>query len=111
MTPTEQQQLEAHSRATSAFIDLANRLAKQEGQDIKIVSAALMAASGIYATFVAAGNDGFLAPGGVDKVAAVYKNNLAYIQERKREELLAQGKTPKRVGVSEERNAGPVDET
>jgi hypothetical protein len=105
MNDTEQQQLEAHSKATSAFIDLANKLSKQEGQDMKLVSAALMAASGIYATFVAAGHDGFLAPGGVEKVATVYKNNLAYIQDRKREEIEAQGKTPKRVGVPEERAA------
>jgi len=105
MNDTEQQQLEAHGKATSAFIDLANQMSKQEGQDMKLVSAALMAASGIYATFVAAGNEGFLAPGGVERVATVYKNNLSYIQERKREEIEAQGKTPRRVGVPEERDA------
>lgn len=90
--PTQQQQIAAHNRATSAFIELANKLAKEEGQDVKIVSAALMAASGIYATFITAGNDGFLQPGGVDKVAEMYKNNLAYIQQRKQQELKAQGK-------------------
>lgn len=105
MNDTEQQQLEAHSKATSAFIDLANTLSKEDGQDMKLVSAALMAASGIYATFVAAGNEGFLAPGGIEKVATVYKNNLTYIQERKQEEIQAQGKTPRRVGVPEERAA------
>ncbi|MEM1080859.1 MAG: DUF3144 domain-containing protein, partial [Pseudomonadota bacterium] len=80
------QQIEAHNRATAAFIDLANSMAKEEGQDAKIVSAALMAASGVYATFIAAGNDGYLGAGGVDKVASLYKNNLSYIQQRKREE-------------------------
>lgn len=103
MSDIDQQQLEAHGKATSAFIDLANKLSKEDGQDMKLVSAALMAASGIYATFVAAGNDGFLAPGGVEKVATVFKNNLLYIQDRKREEIQAQGKTPRRVGVVEER--------
>jgi len=95
MNEEQQKQLEAHSRATAAFIDLANDLAKQEGQDVKIVSAALMAASGIYATFITAGNEGYLSSGGVDKIASVYKNNLGYIQERKKEELKAQGKEPK----------------
>ncbi|GAB4168338.1 MAG: hypothetical protein Kow0020_01600 [Wenzhouxiangellaceae bacterium] len=101
MDEKQKQQIEAHGRATTAFIDLANKLAKEPGQDPKVVSAALMAASGIYATFVAAGNDGFLAPSGVDKVASIYKHNLAYIQERKRDELVAQGKEPRQVGVSE----------
>ena len=106
MNETEQQQLAAHSRATSTFIEMANKMAKEEGLDMKIVSAALMAASGIYATFVAAGNEGYLAEGGVDKVAAVYKNNLAYIQERKQEELKAQGKTARPVGKPGEEMPG-----
>ena len=59
-------------------------MANEEGQDIKMISAALMAASGVYATFMAAGNQGFLAPNGIDRVAEVYKNNLAYIQQRKK---------------------------
>jgi len=95
MNEIKQKQLAAHNRATTAFIDLANKLAKEEDQDVKIVSAALMAASGIYATFTTAGNEGVLAPSGVDKVAEMYKNNLAYIQDRKKQELKAQGKEPK----------------
>ena len=94
----QQQQIAAHNRATAAFIELANSLAKEEGQDAKIVSAALMAASGVYATFIAAGNDGYLGAGGVDKVASMYKNNLSYIQQRKRDELKAQGKVAKPLG-------------
>ena len=96
---TEQnEQIAAHNRATAAFITLANELAKEEDQDPKIVSAALMAASGVYATFIAAGNDGYLGAGGVDKVASLYKNNLSYIQQRKRDELKAQGKEAKPLG-------------
>jgi hypothetical protein len=87
----QQQQIEAHNKATERFVQLANTMANEEGQDIKMISAALMAASGIYATFMAAGNQGFLAPGGVERVAQVYKNNLGYIQERKKQELEAQG--------------------
>jgi len=100
----QQKQLEAHNRATTAFIDLANKLAKEEGQDVKIVSAALMAASGIYATFIAAGNNGFLAPSGVDKIAQMYKNNLGYVQKRKQEELKAKGIEPKPLGTDTKGN-------
>ena len=98
MNEQQQKQLQAHNRATSAFIELANELAKQEDLDPKIVSAALMASSGIYATFTTAGNQGYLAPGGVEKVAEMYKNNLGYIQERKKEELKAQGLEAKPLG-------------
>ena len=103
----KEQQIDAHNRATAAFIDLANELAKQDDQDPKIVSAALMAASGVYATFIAAGNDGYLAPGGVDKVATLYKNNLSYIQQRKQDELKAQGKVVKPIGESDKPVAAP----
>lgn len=98
----QRKQLEAHNRATTAFIDLANKLAKEEGQDVKIVSAALMAASGIYATFITAGNKGYLAPSGVDKIATMYKNNLGYVQERKQQELKAQGIEAKPLGTDAE---------
>jgi len=87
----KQKQIDAHNKATERFVKLANEMANDEGQDIKMISAALMAASGVYATFMAAGNQGFLAPGGVERVAQVYKNNLGYIQERKKQELEAQG--------------------
>jgi len=91
----QQKQIEAHNKATERFIKLANKMANEEGQDIKMISAALMAASGVYATFMSAGNQGFLAPGGVERVSEVYKNNLGYIQERKKQELEAQGLEPK----------------
>lgn len=98
----QQKQLAAHNRATTAFIDLANKLAEEEDQDVKIVSAALMAASGIYATFITAGNKGFLAPSGVDKIAEMYKNNLGYVQERKKQELKAKGIEAKPLGIDKE---------
>ncbi len=91
----QQKQIDAHNQATSEFIELANQMVNDRGFDSKLVSAALMAASGVYATFIAAGNQGFLAQGGVDKVAEMYKNNLNYIQQRKKEELEAQGLQPK----------------
>ncbi len=108
MSEEKQKQIEAHNKATDEFVQLANRMANEDGLDIKMVSAALMAASGVYATFMAAGNQGFLAPGGVERVAEVYKRNLAYIQERKKEELEAQGLQPKPVAqVKAEAESGP----
>jgi len=74
-----------HNHCTSKFIELANEL-KDQGHDPRLVSAALMAASGIYATFVTAGNSGGLQPSGVDKVVMMYRRNLEHIQERKKAE-------------------------
>ena len=76
---------EDHNACTSRFIKLANEM-KGEGFDIQLISAAMMAASGIYATYVSAGNKGGLQPSGVDKVVNMYRRNLEHIQERKREE-------------------------
>jgi len=78
-------QRESHNECTTKFIDLANEL-KDQGHDPQVISAALMAASGIYATFITAGNAGGLQPSGVDKVVLMYRRNLEYIQERKKAE-------------------------
>jgi hypothetical protein len=75
-----------HQYCTEKFIDLANEL-KDEGMSVQLVSAALMAASGIYATYTAAGNTGALEPSGVDKVVNLYRKNLEFIQDRKKQEL------------------------
>jgi len=48
---------ENQKQCTQKFIALANEL-KDQGQDPKLVSSALMMASGIYVTYVAAGNEG-----------------------------------------------------
>ena len=76
---------ENHNHCTNKFIGLANEL-KEQGYEPKLVSAALMASSGIYATYVAAGNAGGLEPSGVDKVVMLYRRNLEHIQERKKQE-------------------------
>jgi hypothetical protein len=80
---------EQHQYCTHRFIDLANEL-KGEGLSIELISAALMSASGVYATYSAAGNSGALEPSGVDKVVEMYRANLEHIQERKKEELTQQ---------------------
>ncbi|HMA98863.1 MAG TPA: hypothetical protein VKO38_05350 [Wenzhouxiangella sp.] len=96
----KQKQMDAHNQAMSEFIQMANSMVNDKGFDMKLVSAAMMAASGVYATFTAAGNEGFLAEGGVDRVADMYKKNLAYIQKRKKEELESKGLTPKPMAVA-----------
>ena len=76
---------ENHDHCTKKFIELANEL-KDAGYEPGLVSAALMASSGIYATYVTAGNTGGLEPSGIDKVVMMYRRNLEHIQERKRKE-------------------------
>jgi len=77
---------ENHDLCTRKFIDLANSL-KDEGHPVQLVSAALLAASGIYLTFATAGNAGALEPSGVDKAVAMFRRNLEHIQARKKSEL------------------------
>jgi len=105
----KQKQIDAHNQATNEFIELANQMVNERGFDRNLVSAALMAASGVYATFIAAGNQGFLADNGVEKVATMYKNNLNYIQKRKQEDLEAQGLQPKPLGEIQGDAQNPTD--
>ena len=79
----------SHNHCTHKFIELASEL-KDQGYDPQIISAALMAASGIYATYITAGNTGGLQPSGVDKVVMMYRRNLEHIQERKKAEKEAE---------------------
>ena len=76
---------EKHNHCTHKLIDLANELG-EEGYDTQLISAALMSASGIYSTFITAGNTGGLQPSGVDKVVMMYRRSLEHIQERKKAE-------------------------
>ena len=46
-----------------------------------------MTASGIYATYVGAGNAGALEASGVEKVVNLYRNRLESIQESKKAQL------------------------
>jgi len=76
-----------HKHCTNKFIELANQL-RHEEIDSTLVSGALMTASAIYATFVAAGNEGALEPSGVDKIVDLYRRTLEHHQELKRAEML-----------------------
>jgi len=91
---TEQSKpMEEYNELVGRFVRLANGM-KDEGKPIEMISAALMSASGIYATFVAAGNEGFLKTGGVNKITEVYRNNLLNVQRVKQAEAQAQGSSP-----------------
>jgi hypothetical protein len=77
---------EKHQHCTNKFIELANQL-KDENIDPSLVSGALMTASGVYATFVAAGNTGALEPSGVDKIVELYRRTLEHHQKVKKAQL------------------------
>lgn len=77
---------EQHKMATNKFIDLANEL-KNQDLDPALISGAMMTASSIYATYVAAGNKGALEPSGVDKVVDLYRRTLEHFQKVKRDGL------------------------
>ncbi|MEQ8804043.1 MAG: DUF3144 domain-containing protein [Haliea sp.] len=81
---------EKHSQCMERFIELANTM-KNDGVPTRVVSAALMTASGVYATYSVAGNEGGLNASGVDKVTAAYKQNLENVQRAKREQANAAG--------------------
>lgn len=81
-----------HRYCTNKFIELANQL-KDEKIDPALVSGALMTASGVYATFVAAGNQGALEASGIDKVVAVYRRTLEHHQKVKKAQLQQESKT------------------
>ena len=70
---------EKHMYCTNKFIELANEL-KKEDIDNVTVSGSLMTASCIYATYVAAGNNGALESGGIDKVVQLYRRTLEHHQ-------------------------------
>ncbi len=76
---------ELHHECMNRFIGFANEM-KDEGVSIGVVSAALMTASAVYATFTAVGNEGSLTDSGVDKMAAAYRNQLDQVQQAKRRE-------------------------
>jgi len=80
---------EQHKMATNRFIDLANEL-KNQGLDPALISGSIMTASSIYATYVAAGNEGTLEPTGVDKVVDLYRRTLEHYQGVKRAGLEGQ---------------------
>ena len=76
---------ELHQACTARFIELANTMA-EEGIASPVVSAGLMSASSVYATYIVAGNEGGLNESGVDKVTAAYRLQLEQVQKVKKEQ-------------------------
>ena len=79
-----------HDICMRRFIELANTM-KDEGLPVSVVSWSLMTASGIYATYSVAGNDGALNPSGVDKMVDAYKQNLTKIQALRKQQDVQKG--------------------
>ena len=80
------EQKQHHRYCTNKFIELANEL-RREDIDPNLVSGALMTASGVYATYIAAGNDGALESSGVEKVVDMYRRMLEHHQVVKKNQL------------------------
>ena len=76
---------ELHHEALNRFIDLANEI-KDEGVSTHVISAAMMSASAVYATYVAAGNEGGLNPSGVDKIVDAYRHQMEQVQAARQAE-------------------------
>ncbi|MCU7929624.1 MAG: DUF3144 domain-containing protein [Candidatus Thiodiazotropha sp. (ex Codakia rugifera)] len=73
------------------FIALANEI-KNEGKPLALVNAALMSASATYGTYAAAGNQGYLKQGGVDRLVDAYRAQVSNIQEIKKRVVENDGK-------------------
>jgi hypothetical protein len=56
---------------------------KNDGASAQFVSAALMRASAVYATYVVAGNKGALRESGIVKMKELFAKELAVIQKAK----------------------------
>lgn len=81
MSASENEQIQ---QIMQRFIDLANTI-KDEGIEPRMITVGLMRASCVYSTYVVAGNEGGLNESGVEKVAEAYKQQLAFIQQVKRQ--------------------------
>jgi hypothetical protein len=77
---------ELHHETLNRFIDLANEI-KDQDVGTHVVSAALMSASAVYATYVAVGNQGGLTPSGVDKIVDAYRHQMEQVQAMRKAEL------------------------
>lgn len=75
-----------HTECLNRFIDLANTI-KDEGVGTHVISAAMMSASAVYATYVAAGNEGGLTESGMDKIVEAYRHQMQQVQAAKKVEF------------------------
>jgi len=80
---SEQDQLHENM---NRFIGLANEI-KDSGVPVHVVSTAMMRAFCVYATYSVAGNTGGLTESGVEKMAEVFKEELADVQTARKAEV------------------------
>ncbi|MEP4485453.1 MAG: DUF3144 domain-containing protein [Halioglobus sp.] len=80
---SEQDQLH---EGINRFIGVANEM-KDSGVPIHVVSTAMMRAFCVYATYSVAGNTGGLTESGVEKMAEVFKEELAGVQAARKAEV------------------------
>ena len=73
------------------FIDLANEM-KNEGKSLELISSGFMTACSLHSTYVVTGNDGALMDSGVEKMAALFKEELANVQQAKIEQARREGR-------------------
>ncbi|MEP5567496.1 MAG: DUF3144 domain-containing protein [Halioglobus sp.] len=77
---------ELHHESMNRFIDLANTI-KDEGVGTHVISAAIMSASAVYATYVSAGNEGGLTESGMEKIIDAYRHQMQQVQAMKKAEF------------------------
>lgn len=77
---------ELHHESMNRFIDLANTI-KDEGVGTHVISAAVMSASAVYATYVSAGNEGGLTESGMEKIVDAYRHQMKQVQAMKKAEF------------------------
>jgi uncharacterized protein YukE len=75
--------MEEFTALAERFIQLANEM-KNEGKTLQMINAAMMSASATYATYIFAGNQGYLKPDGVKKLVDAYRNQVENIQQIKK---------------------------
>lgn len=89
MAKTESEQ---HHDLMNRIIDVANEM-KEEGAGTHVISAALMSASAVYATYVAAGNEGGLTESGAEKIVEAYSHQMKQVQAAKKAHFESQAES------------------
>lgn len=78
------EQLKEFTKLVERFVAVANEM-KDEGKNLSTINAALMSASATYGSYVAAGNEGYLRPSGVDKLVEAYRHHANRVQDVKKQ--------------------------
>jgi hypothetical protein len=85
-------QIKEFTSVVERFVRLANEM-KNESKGLTTIIAALVSAAATYGSCVAAGNEGYLKPSGVDKLVDANRRHALRVQDLKRESIQRSGKT------------------